>query len=78
MENRIIEAARRFKRERDFEETKVGLNNLKRAAEAVDKEWPSSAGCLMPAIIEAVRAKATLGECCGVFREGFGYGYYAG
>ncbi len=78
LENSVIERVKKFKMERDAEKTKVGLNNLRKAAEAVEKDWPSSAGCLMPSIIEAVRAKATLGECCRVFREVLGYGYYAG
>lgn len=78
LEDRIIDEVKSYKRERDHEKTRVALNKLKEAATEIENDWPGSAGCLMPALIEAVRAKATLGECSRIFREVFGYGYFVG
>lgn len=78
LEEQIINDVKRYKKERDYEKTKFALNKLREAAATIEKDWPESAGNLMPAAIEAIRAKATLGECCRIFREIFGYGYFAG
>jgi methylmalonyl-CoA mutase N-terminal domain/subunit len=43
-----------------------------RAALAVLKEAAQGDGNLVPAILNAVRAYATMGEMCGVLREVFG------
>ena len=53
-----------LKQERDNEETKRRLDALRSAAEGTEN--------LMPYILDAVRAHATLGETCGVLREVFG------
>jgi len=63
-ERRHIERLNRVRRERDDREVTRRLTELRRAAAGTDN--------LMPPIIEAVRAYATLGEICDVFREVFG------
>lgn len=52
------------KEERNEENVKKALENLRKAAEGTDN--------LMPIILEAVKEYATLGEICGVLREVFG------
>jgi methylmalonyl-CoA mutase N-terminal domain/subunit len=59
-----IEKLKKLKSERDEEEVKKGLAQLKRAA--------GGTANLMPPIFEAVKAYATLGEICDVLREIFG------
>jgi len=59
-----LERLSRVRRERDNAATKRALENLRRVAEGTENT--------MPAIIEAVRAYATLGEIMDVFREVFG------
>lgn len=59
-----IEKLKKVKSERDNEEVKKGLAQLKRVAEG--------SGNLMPPILDAVKAYATLGEICDVMREVFG------
>ncbi|MFO8057683.1 MAG: methylmalonyl-CoA mutase family protein [bacterium] len=54
----------KLRAERDNDKVKKTLADLKAAAQGSDN--------LMPAIIEAVRAEATLGEVCNVLREVFG------
>ncbi len=55
---------RQLRSERDNSATEAKLIELKKAAEGTEN--------LMPFIIDAVRAYATLGEICGVLREVFG------
>jgi len=50
--------------ERDNDDVKVKLESLRKACEGDDN--------VMPFILEAVKAYATLGEICGVMREVFG------
>ncbi len=59
-ENKIAE----LKKKRDSEKTQKALSSLKKAC-GTDEN-------LMPYILEAVRAYATLGEICNVMREVFG------
>jgi methylmalonyl-CoA mutase N-terminal domain/subunit len=53
-----------LKEQRDNEDVKRRLDALRQAAEGTEN--------LMPYILDAVRAYATLGETCGVLREVFG------
>jgi methylmalonyl-CoA mutase N-terminal domain/subunit len=53
-----------FKRNRDRESVRVGLENLRRAARGKEN--------LFPYVLEAFRRRATLGEVCGVLREEWG------
>ena len=73
-----IERVQKYRQERDNSKTEVALSELRKAAIRIEKEWPQSCGVLMPALIEAARARATLGEMHRVLREVFGYGYYSG
>jgi methylmalonyl-CoA mutase, N-terminal domain len=59
-----LERLNRVRRERDQAAVKRALENLHRVAEGTENT--------MPAIIEAVRAYATLGEIMNVFRTVFG------
>ncbi|TMD67197.1 MAG: methylmalonyl-CoA mutase [Chloroflexi bacterium] len=59
-----LERLNRVRRERDNEAVKRSLENLRRVAEGTENT--------MPAIIEAVKAYATLGEIMDVFRSVFG------
>jgi methylmalonyl-CoA mutase N-terminal domain/subunit len=53
-----------LRQERDNKIVDATLENLKKAAQTDEN--------LMPLILDAVRAYATLGEICGVLREVFG------
>ncbi|HDI42729.1 MAG TPA: methylmalonyl-CoA mutase, partial [Candidatus Bathyarchaeota archaeon] len=61
---RQIARLRRLRAERDAARLKDALNALRRAAEGEEN--------LMPYVLEAVKAKATLGEICDVLRDVFG------
>jgi methylmalonyl-CoA mutase N-terminal domain/subunit len=63
-ERRQRERLARVRRERDNELVTQRLEALREAAQGTEN--------LMPPILNAVRAYATLGEICGVFREAFG------
>ncbi|KGQ22618.1 acyl-CoA mutase large subunit family protein [Thermus filiformis] len=54
----------RFKKERDGESVRIGLEELRRAARGQEN--------LFPYVLEAFRRRATLGEVCGVLREEWG------
>jgi methylmalonyl-CoA mutase N-terminal domain/subunit len=58
-----------FKQRRDISKT---INALEKIEEKAKQGEEAN---LMPEIIEAVKANATLGEIVGVMREAFGYGY---
>lgn len=64
IEKRQIEKLKRLKSERDNYEVQDSLANLNKVAEGDENT--------MPAILRAVKAYATLGEICNVFRESFG------
>ncbi|AFV76306.1 methylmalonyl-CoA mutase family protein [Thermus oshimai JL-2] len=53
-----------FKKRRDGESVRVGLEALRRAARGEEN--------LFPYVLEAFRRRATLGEVCGVLREEWG------
>jgi len=63
-ERRQRERLARIRKERDNELATQRLEALRQAAQGTDN--------LMPYILDAARAYATLGEICGVFREVFG------
>jgi len=63
-ERRHLERLNRVRRERSSSEVSRALKELRRAAQGTEN--------LMPYILDAVRAYATLGEVCDVFREVFG------
>ena len=63
-EARQIENLNRIRRTRDNHQVAIRLKELEQAARGSDN--------LMPPLLEAVRAYATLGEMMGVFRDVFG------
>ena len=63
-EQKQIDRLNEVKADRDTEEVEAKLEALREAAEGEDN--------LMPYIIDAVKAYATVGEICGVFREVYG------
>ena len=63
-EKEQIKKLQEIKKNRDEQEVEKSLNKLKETAEADEN--------LMPAIVEAVKAYATLGEICGVLRSIYG------
>jgi methylmalonyl-CoA mutase N-terminal domain/subunit len=63
-EERQIARLGRIRAERDGAEWQRAMDALRRAAEGTDN--------LMPPLIDAVKAYATLGEICGLLKEVFG------
>jgi methylmalonyl-CoA mutase, N-terminal domain len=59
-----LERLERIHKERDQDAVKRALDNLRRVSEGTENT--------MPAIIEAVKTYATLGEIMDVFRSVFG------
>ena len=69
-EEKQIRNLARVKRERDNQQVQACLRRLKDAANDESLN-------LIPPMLEAVKAYATIGEMCGVSREVFGeYGAY--
>ncbi len=63
-EKRQLERLKKLRKDRDNKKWESSLNKLRRAAEGEEN--------LMPYILDAVKAYATLGEVCDVMREVFG------
>ena len=61
-----VEAAKlkKLRAERDNDAWQKALDNLREVSKTEEN--------VMPAVIEAVKAKATVGEVCDVWREVFG------
>ncbi len=74
-EEKITERVKEFRTQRNNEETKAALAEVRRAVLKIKEDWPSSCGILMPALIEAFRSRATVGEAQGIIKEVLGYGY---
>jgi methylmalonyl-CoA mutase N-terminal domain/subunit len=68
VEKTAVERLKAFKKTRANEKVKSALDNVKEVA--------SRDGELMPALIEAARVDATLGEMMGVLREVYGWMQY--
>jgi len=64
IEQNQIESLRRVRRERDAQKHGQAMQRLEKAARGQDN--------LMPLILDAVRAYASVGEVCDVFRKVFG------
>jgi methylmalonyl-CoA mutase N-terminal domain/subunit len=69
VERQQSEQLARLRRERDNDRVQTTLAALRAACEAPPVPGKST---IMPALLDAVRAYATLGECCDVFRGVFG------
>ncbi|MFQ6128030.1 MAG: methylmalonyl-CoA mutase [Thermoplasmata archaeon] len=63
-EKKHLKRLDKVRKERDQKKVETALNRLRKAAEGEDN--------VMPYVLDCVRAYATLGETCGVFREAFG------
>ena len=72
VEKVAIERVREFRRKRDNAKTEAALDSLRQTAEQVK----NGNGDLMPAIIDAFRGDATLGETMEVLRQVFDYGWW--
>ena len=66
-EERVTEI-RELKRKRDNKKVKKALDEIRLTASAE----PTGSNNLMPPVMEAVKAYATVGEICDVFREVWG------
>ena len=69
-QRRQVERVQAFKQSRDGDKASQALTALEVAAKGADN--------LMPKIIDAVKARATLGEICDVMRKTFGEYHAAG
>ena len=67
-----IKRVKEFRATRNNQKTQEQLKKLEEAASNVKEKWPRG-GDLMPAIIEAARANATIGEMTRVIKDIFGY-----
>ncbi|MEM2829433.1 MAG: methylmalonyl-CoA mutase family protein, partial [Candidatus Jordarchaeales archaeon] len=65
VEEKAVKNLEKLRRERDNEKVKDALEELRVKAEEGREN-------LMPVIIKAVKAYATIGELCGVLREVYG------
>jgi methylmalonyl-CoA mutase N-terminal domain/subunit len=74
-EQESVERVKHFKANRDLLKVEQALESLSKTTEKFLADWPASCGTLMPKIINAVEASATLGEIQGVLEQKCGYGY---
>ena len=74
VEEIAIERVKEFKENRDNAKTETALAKMREVAEKVNSEWPKG-GDLMPAVLDAARANATMGEMSEVLKDVFGWGY---
>lgn len=72
VERIAIERIKKYKAERDQAKTDAALNKLREAAQRLNQ---GEYGHLMPAAIEAAKAKATAGEMSRVLKQVFRWGY---
>jgi len=64
VESRQIERTSRIRKERDNKKVREALDGLRKASDGTEN--------VMPHVVSAVRAYATIGEICDVWREVFG------
>ena len=77
-EIKAAERVKEYRAQRDNQKTQDALANLRSVAYNIENDWPKSSGTFFPALIEAARAHATLGEMHRVMRDVFGYSHYIG
>ena len=75
MERIAVERVREFKQKRDNAKTKQALDECREVARQIAEGAWESDMMLMPSLINAARADATLGEITDALREVFGWGY---
>jgi methylmalonyl-CoA mutase N-terminal domain/subunit len=71
----MVKRVKKFRKERDSKKAEAALAELKKVAVDVRDNWPKASAELMPYLVEAVRADATLEESMGVLKETFGWNY---
>jgi methylmalonyl-CoA mutase N-terminal domain/subunit len=71
----IVRRVQEFRKKRDSTKTKAALSELEKAAINLKRNWPNVDIELMPAIIDAVKKRATLGESMDVLKAVFGWSY---
>jgi len=74
IEKVAVQRVKEFRAKRDNQKVTKALEEMKKVAIEFKDNWPDGPE-LMPAIIEAVRADATLGEMMDVMRRTFGFRY---
>jgi methylmalonyl-CoA mutase, N-terminal domain len=67
-----IQRIKAFKANRNNKKTRDQLKKLKDAASVIKEKWPRG-GDLVPAILDAAKADATMGEITQVIKEVFGF-----
>lgn len=72
IEKIAVQRVQEFRARRDSQKTARALEEMKKVAESFRDQWPNGPE-LMPAIIQAVKADATLGEMMSVMRKVFGF-----
>ncbi len=78
VEEKAILNVKEYRKNRDNKKVETAFEKVEKAASLINTEWPSSCGILMPALVEAARAGATLGEMHRILEKVFGYGYFSG
>ncbi|MGD2126365.1 MAG: methylmalonyl-CoA mutase family protein [Desulfobacteraceae bacterium] len=73
IEKRAIKRIKAYRKDRDQTRCQAALSRLREVAEKV--EQGSRKDYLLDALIEAYRARATLGETMSILKETFGYGF---
>lgn len=68
----VVAQLKELKQRRDNDKVRKALEKIQAQAEQSKRGDNIN---LIPAIIEAVRVYATLGEICGIMRQGYGYTY---
>jgi methylmalonyl-CoA mutase N-terminal domain/subunit len=71
-EEMAIKRVKEFKANRNNQKTQEQLKRLEEAASGVRDKWPRG-GDLMPAILEAAKVDATMGEITNVIKDVFGF-----
>ena len=70
VERSAVERIKKWKQSRDQSEVKAALRNIEEAARKYQSV--EQAGGVMPALIEAARARCTVGEMTDVFFQVYG------
>ncbi|MEW6033725.1 MAG: methylmalonyl-CoA mutase family protein [Chloroflexota bacterium] len=74
-EDVLVQRVREFRARRDSAKVQAALGELKKVAMEVKERWPKHNAELMPAVLDSVKANATLGEVMGVLKEVYGWAY---
>ena len=75
VEKVATERVKEFREKRNNKKIKQAMDRLKKVAEEIEEGGWKTDMMLMPAVIDAAKADATLGEMMDVLREVFGWGY---